>query len=129
MKAPALLMALFLTGCRGAATQPDNGDIVLQLGGSATVAGLTITFRDVVEDSRCPRDVVCIWEGNARVQLDLAQAGGPEISVLLNTTQPSAVVFGARRVELVDLTPHPDTRARLPKSDYQVRLRATFLPD
>jgi hypothetical protein len=40
-----------------------------------------------------------------------------------------ALLMGARRVELVDLTPHPDTWARLPRSDYQVRLRATFLPD
>lgn len=26
-------------------------------------AGITVTFEDVVEDSRCPTGAMCIWEG------------------------------------------------------------------
>jgi len=136
MRTILLLLAVALAGCGSAATEPEsgsfvmkNGDLVIGLGESTTVAGLTITFRDVLEDSRCPRDVVCIWEGNARVQLDLSRSGGPEASILLNTTQPRVVVFGAQRVELADVTPYPDTRVRFARSAYRVRLRAPFLPD
>lgn len=33
---------------------------------------LSITFLDVLEDSRCPSDVVCIWAGNAEVELEVS---------------------------------------------------------
>lgn len=35
-----------------------------------------IRFQDVVEDSRCPPDVQCVWAG--RVRIDLAFEGGAE---------------------------------------------------
>ncbi|MDO8665661.1 MAG: hypothetical protein Q7J79_03555 [Gemmatimonadales bacterium] len=129
MRKFALLLALALVACRGTPTQPLNGDIVLQLGQSTTIAGLTVTFRDMLGDSRCPRDVLCIWAGNAKVQLDLAAESGRAITVTLDTSGPRDVVFLARRIELVDLTPYPDSRIRIAKSAYHVRLRAGFLPD
>ena len=35
-----------------------------------------IRFDSVLEDSRCPTHVVCVWEGNARIALDLQEPGG-----------------------------------------------------
>ena len=31
--------------------------------------GPWVEFLEVVEDSRCPLDVVCVWEGRARVKI------------------------------------------------------------
>jgi hypothetical protein len=33
-----------------------------------------LTFEAVPEDSRCPRDVTCIWEGNAHAAFTLREA-------------------------------------------------------
>ena len=37
-----------------------------------------ITFRQVREDSRCPTDVTCVWEGDAKVEVVIAHAGAPD---------------------------------------------------
>lgn len=33
---------------------------------------IEVTFDKVLEDSRCPKDVICIWEGQAKLQLTFA---------------------------------------------------------
>ncbi|WP_316505405.1 hypothetical protein [Nitrosopumilus sp.] len=32
---------------------------------------IQITFSKILEDSRCPSDVQCVWEGNVQIQLDI----------------------------------------------------------
>lgn len=65
----------------------------------------------------------CDVPGAAKVE------SGPAITVTLDTSGPRDVVFLARRIELVDLTPYPDSRIRIAKSAYRVRLRAGFILD
>jgi len=56
---------------------------------------LKITFLNITEDSRCPSDVQCVWEDQAKVQINVLQdnnnimtfnltkrAGHDELSVL-----------------------------------------------
>lgn len=38
---------------------------------SANLARHTIAFREIVEDSRCPRGVDCVWEGRVVVALEI----------------------------------------------------------
>ena len=38
--------------------------------------GLQIEFESVKNDSRCPQDAVCVWEGMAEIQLRLTAAHG-----------------------------------------------------
>lgn len=35
----------------------------------------TLTFVDVLEDSRCPLDLVCVWEGMFPVAIRISSAG------------------------------------------------------
>ena len=46
--------------------------------------GLTVEFVRVVEDSRCPTDMTCVWAGEVKVQLstriDAAEAEQHEIT-------------------------------------------------
>ena len=48
-----------------------NEEFALAPGQTATVSGTSVrlTFERVSEDSRCPTDVTCIWEGDAVVVL------------------------------------------------------------
>jgi hypothetical protein len=40
--------------------------------------GASVTVTAVVEDSRCPEDVVCIWEGELRVSAIWTDSAGSE---------------------------------------------------
>ena len=79
------------------------------VGGEAVVPGthVTIDFRDVTEDSRCPSNVVCVWAGNGQVALTLSTPSDAR-DVLLNTTsEPRRIEFAGIRIALASLAPYP----------------------
>lgn len=78
-------------------------------GETASVPGsdVTITFRAVTEDSRCPLDVTCVWEGNGRLALTLSSPEGSQAAELNTTVQPRQIDFAGMRVVLASLAPYP----------------------
>jgi len=49
----------------------------LQYGHSARFDGENLLkFQDVISDSRCPTDIVCVWEGEVEVQLEYINSEG-----------------------------------------------------
>lgn len=68
-----------------------------------------IRFDSVLEDSRCPTHVVCVWEGNARIALDLQEPGG-EHRFSLNTHAGYArdTVLAGRTIRLINVLPYPE---------------------
>lgn len=95
--------------------------------------GLRLRFYEV-EESRCPTDVTCVWEGEAKVFLE-AERGGQEISVKLTIpgrvnastgNGPEAEVLG-HRVKLVKLTPHPEQGRDTRKQHYNATLEVAPL--
>lgn len=107
--------------------------ITLAPGGEALPFGgiFGLSFLEVTNDSRCPRDVLCIWAGNAVARLGLRAGMGPTVPYALNTTlDPRSVVYGIYRVSLVGLEPTPLSTAAIPPGDYRVTLRVErFGPD
>jgi hypothetical protein len=105
---PALLVAVLgLAACDSAGPVPypadaQSGEVALALGASGSLDGLALSFDEVVEDSRCPSDAACVWEGRALVGLTLA--GEPvELRVVDPEKAPEAgvraggyVVFATR---------------------------------
>ncbi|HUP00420.1 MAG TPA: hypothetical protein VM737_02740 [Gemmatimonadota bacterium] len=70
--------------------------------------GLAILFREVREDSRCPVDVDCIWEGDAAVVLEVTIGRrSAEVIALHTTLEPKAVVHADHEIRLVQLDPDP----------------------
>ena len=45
--------------------------IRIPLGETANVEGHDITFKEVLEDSRCPTSVVCVWEGQIKILVNV----------------------------------------------------------
>lgn len=83
---------------------------------------LRVGFLGVVEDSRCPVDVTCVWEGNAVVEISVAMGSGPSVPLQLNTTlEPRSRSHQGVRITVVELWPEPISDA--PPSDYELRLR------
>ena len=73
----------------------------------ATKKRITVKFLEVLEDSRCPEGVDCVWAGNAKIKLELSKKGEPAKVVELNTGMgDKSVVFGGYEIYLVDLLPH-----------------------
>jgi hypothetical protein len=67
-----------------------------------------ITFRQVREDSRCPTDVTCVWEGDAKVEVVIARAGAPDETKLLSIKSPNNETrVGNLKIRFVGLTPVP----------------------
>jgi hypothetical protein len=104
-------------------TQPFEARI--GLGDEILVDGIFgILFEDVTEDSRCPVDVVCVWQGNAAVVLGLTMGSGPTVPFTVNTgVDPQSVVHGGYRVTLVGLLPAPVSTSPIDRDDYDAILR------
>ena len=112
---PHLLLLALCLGCDSSGfdererAELEAGDAQIELGETATVEGLAITFDAVVDDSRCPLDAVCVWEGQAVVTLtvegvtaDLLVSGPPS-----GTAAERSLLVRDRLVSAVGLAPYP----------------------
>jgi hypothetical protein len=74
-----------------------------------------------IEDSRCPSDVVCMWQGMAKVRFSLTGVSAPfDLYLGGGHDQPNSTTYlfdgKTYRLTLVDVTPYPSTdSAHLPK--------------
>ena len=86
---------------------------------------LAIRFDTVSEDSRCPADAQCVWEGNATLRLTVDSAGTP-LPVQLRTagTSQPAGAFGYR-IEYRALRPAPTTAGPIQPRTYIATLRVS----
>ncbi|MDU9050918.1 MAG: hypothetical protein Q3M30_18875 [Candidatus Electrothrix sp. Rat3] len=111
---------LMLTACAQTPQQEDFPQTFeLQPKASKKVnKDLTIRFNTVLEDSRCPTDVQCPWEGNAEILLELS--GGDLATVHLNTGGmfPRTEVYNGYTITLDDLKPHPVEGESIAENDY-----------
>lgn len=102
-------------------------DFDLAHGSSAQIAGssVTITFDSVPEDSRCPSDVQCVWEGNATLHFTADSAGTPRhVELRTAGVRQPVDVFGFR-LELRDVRPVPTSDTALRQEQYVATLRVS----
>ena len=100
-------------------------EIVLNYGDNVQLEGtvLRLNFGRVLEDSRCPVDVTCVWAGNAKVEIGIGAGMGPTHPLHLNTNAgPRAVTWSGIRVTLLEVTPSPHSENPIPLEDYSVTL-------
>lgn len=103
----------------------DTTRITLAIGAKGTVSGVEISLLGIDEDSRCPAELTCIWQGNVKARVHVRASGGAVTPLTLNTAlQPRTAVVGVRQVR-IDLVA-PLTRANGPAivpSSYRVTFR------
>ena len=94
-----LILLLALAGC---ATAPPLSDetVTARLGEEVRLGALRIRPVAVLEDSRCPADVTCVWAGRIRVRVAVSGAGEP----VFELNQPVALPGGAH-LSLVAVAP------------------------
>lgn len=99
-----LLLLLALTGCATTPAEPGgpppmDGTVTARLGEEVRLGTLRIRPIAVLEDSRCPADVTCVWAGRIRVRVAVSGAGEP----VMELNQPVSVPGG--RLALVSVAP------------------------
>ncbi|MBN3520584.1 hypothetical protein JYB62_11305 [Algoriphagus lutimaris] len=87
---------------------------------------ISITFSKILEDSRCPENVVCIWQGLAELEV-LIEVDGKEEAYLLSTYPsfrniPSEVQVDGYRFSLKNVSPYPNTTKSYQEKDYNIQL-------
>jgi len=111
----------------------DGSQKTLQLGKTTQymVGGqsVEVTFVSILEDSRCPKDVVCIWEGQARLQFKVSISSmnlSKTVEPILRAGHPelAQVSVGAVGLDLVGL--NPDTATQKPSAQ-KVSPEATLI--
>lgn len=77
-------------------------------GQTATIRGTDtrITFKLVREDSRCPVDVTCVWEGDAKIEIVIAPSDSAGTRTL-SLRSPNETRVGNLRIRFVGLSPVP----------------------
>ena len=90
----------------------------LPVGKTAAVTGTAsrITFTQVRQDSRCPTNVVCVWAGDATIEVTVSRNGAPVESANLTLgPQNSEAQLGDLAVRFVGLAPAPRSPEPAPR--------------
>ncbi|MCC7306376.1 MAG: hypothetical protein IT173_02325 [Acidobacteria bacterium] len=83
--------------------------------------GVTVKFLELIEDSRCPVDVNCVWAGVARIKVALTR-GGKTSEAELNTMDKKSADFQGYTVTLTDLQPRQSRTSKYAPSAYTATL-------
>lgn len=123
---PFLLTIVVITGCQDSASNvvPKIGEeFNLKIGETVAFssAGITVSFEELSEDSRCPADAQCVWAGNAQVVLKI---NGNKRNLNTNA-EPKSVEENDIVVKFLSLTPYPELRNPIRKEDYTATLIAS----
>lgn len=121
MKALIILLTI-LAGVTFASGQGSERLVVKNGEQKVSRAGrVTVKFVELIEDSRCPADVNCVWAGVAKIKVRLSRAGRSAV-VELNTMDKRSTVFQGYTVTLTELEPRQSTTSKYSPSAYE----ATF---
>lgn len=92
----------------------------VRVGQTVSLAGRKVTVLKVLEDSRCPVEVDCVWSGQVTLHLRVERAGKTSLGSL-GTYKPLPVAGG--ELELVDTLPERSEARALSPADYRFTLK------
>jgi hypothetical protein len=122
------LLLSVLSGCgktRDYVQATLNREFTLAVGETASIdeEGLLVTFRDVPDDSRCPKDVQCVWPGIASCMVDVTGNSTKSSIVLVQPggTKSEAYEFQDYIITFA-LKPYPESITPIEKSEYSLTM-------
>ena len=134
--AARLVLSFVMAACGEGEAEPPTAARVSRLGESFTLrvgeamrvedADVTVTFKEVASDSRCPKDVTCIQAGEAVVHLAVVSEAG-EKAVLELGVPPGgssmAASFQAFRITIFELNPQKESGKPIDPATYVATVR------
>lgn len=115
MKALACSIPLALAACVTTPTGP-GGTAEARIGQTAFYGDIGITPVVVTEDSRCPTDATCTWEGRVVVTTRITGLSGSQ-SYEMILDEPKSVSGGT--ITLTEVTPEAKQGQTIALSDYR----------
>ena len=119
------------TGCSNnqvAVTIGLGEEFTIGVGDSAQIAGedMTITFNEVIGDSRCPQNVTCVWEGVASSKITITYRGENHSTVLNQPglTEKATDTFIDYTLTY-SLNPYPREGKEISPNEYRLTLTIT----
>jgi len=96
---------------------------------TATIQELQIKILNLT-DSRCPSDVTCVWQGQAKILVDINKSSQNlgNFSLILNDKNLEAKSFDHYSIHLIKVDPYPISTKKIQLSDYDVTLKLSLLP-
>lgn len=80
-----------------------------------------------IEDSRCPKSVVCVWEGMVKVYISVSEKGATKegvIEIKGGDQKPSSTTIELNGttyvIEVTDVSPYPQTPDPISLQDYKI---------
>ncbi|MBA4850210.1 hypothetical protein H1R81_07385 [Emticicia sp. BO119] len=80
-----------------------------------------------IEDSRCPKSVVCVWEGMVKVYISVSEKGATKEAVIEikgGEQKPSSTTVelngNTYLIEVTDVSPYPQTPDPISLQDYKI---------
>jgi hypothetical protein len=88
---------------------------------------LKVTFLNVNEDSRCPSDVQCVWEGQAKVQINVLKnnqdIGTFNLTKRAGHDELSVLNVDGHSITLEKVDPYPVSTKKTGTADYSIVLK------
>ncbi len=106
--------------CSQSSTSTINTGITLAVLQTKQVSTLNITLNKITEDSRCPTDVQCIWEGRVGANITLREGSKSEIIDMYS--DHSAYIFNGYKISITDVSPTKTSKHEILQSEYSVTL-------
>ncbi|MCE9653181.1 MAG: hypothetical protein K8Q89_09065 [Nitrosarchaeum sp.] len=94
-----------------------DNHVMINLHQTKSMDNLEVTFSEI-DDSRCPSDVTCVWEGRASVTLHIYDHLQNQTIILTTNETPSKNV-GVYKISLIDILPYPVSTKNI-SQDYVV---------
>ncbi|WP_375509597.1 hypothetical protein [uncultured Nostoc sp.] len=87
---------------------------------------IEIKFSKVIQDSRCPTKVTCIWQGQVIIGLDIIK-NGQQVSTLMLTLIPGSDALPIQfldkySVRLIEVSPYPHSGQTSALKDYIAKI-------
>ena len=96
--------------------------IGLKIGETANIdSDLKMTLLDI-EDSRCPSDVVCVWQGtvSAKIQLEKGEQDLGIHTISMETIEENEQTFDGYYIRLTNVEPYPVSTTPINPTDYSI---------
>ena len=127
----SVAIALLLGGCAGTGEVKGRlgEEFSLRIDQSVVITGedLEIRFVEVSEDSRCPKDVTCVWEGRVSAVVEISANGSLQQLKLTQpglTEQPTREAYKEYQLTF-KVEPYPQEGKEIAADEYRLLLIVT----
>jgi hypothetical protein len=123
-----ILMLGLSAGCAGTqeVVKTNLGqEVSLHIGQTAQIQGeqLSILFKGIAGDSRCPRGVLCVWAGEVKSEVTITYQGSSSDIILTQpgTTEPASETYQGYTL-IFSVEPYPEVGKQISRADYRLNL-------